>query len=151
VCISVSDLVKYSDGKCSAWSRFFRETIKAHGITNATFKAIRPFATNHQPYRLYVKEQNILPVLFDPSNPPIPLFGVAGQGNDDPLSVFSDHAVVACSGVIYDPSYGNSFNDLYAWQRGSLAVVAFDGGSLHIVVPNSASGTNLVEYYYSEP
>jgi hypothetical protein len=98
--------VKYSDGKCSAWSRFFRETIKAHGITNATFKAIRPFATNHQPYRLYVKEQNILPVLFDPSNPPIPLFGVAGQGNDDPLSVFPITLLSLVQGLSTIPRMG---------------------------------------------
>jgi hypothetical protein len=53
--------------------------------------------------------------------PQLALTGLAGQGNDDPVSEFFNHAINEYNGQYYDPSYGtpqrNSQND---WESESI-------------------------------
>jgi hypothetical protein len=64
--------------------------------------------------------------------------GVPGQGNNDPISLFTNHGLVTFGTSIYDPSYGGGpFGSLVEWQRASLDGVSFRyvaiSGALQII------------------
>ncbi|MBK9462524.1 MAG: hypothetical protein IPN94_24655 [Sphingobacteriales bacterium] len=47
--------------------------------------------------------------------------GLAAQGNNDPYSLFSDHALIRINNKIYDPSYGTGpFNTFADWEVASI-------------------------------
>ena len=47
--------------------------------------------------------------------------GIAGQGNINPLAVFSTHALVQIGTQIYDPSYGTGpFTSILDWENNSV-------------------------------
>ena len=47
--------------------------------------------------------------------------GLAAQGNNDPYSRFSDHALLRINNKIYDPSYGTGpFNTFADWEAASI-------------------------------
>lgn len=49
-------------------------------------------------------------------------FGIPGQGNDDPPSMFNYHAAIRYNGKIYDPSYGQGpYITRKLWEDQSLA------------------------------
>lgn len=48
------------------------------------------------------------------------LLGVSGHSSADPASLFGNHKVVEIDGVFYDPSYGNSFTSLQAFENNSV-------------------------------
>lgn len=149
---TVGDLVNYSDGRCGAWARFFRDTLKAQGITNSAVVGVLPNFDGWSAHRLRVKNQNVIPIFLTPPGPPQEMLGIPGQGNADPISIFVDHAIVTYGGKFYDPSYGGTtFTDIHAWQMGSLDVVSFDLGSKMVVMDSSIGGTNFVITTTPEP
>jgi hypothetical protein len=58
-----------------------------------------------------------------------PQVGAPAQGNSNPQSTFSDHAIVKYNNKIYDPSYGTQiFSSEEEWESASLhgAGIAFE-------------------------
>ena len=51
--------------------------------------------------------------------------GIPGQGNNDPLAIFPDHALVRFNGLIYDPSYGKGgggkYKDIIEWEDDAIS------------------------------
>lgn len=63
------------------------------------------------------------------------LSGVPGQGNDDPIGIFEDHALVEYDGEIYDPSYGTGpFASILEWEDASI-----DGFGVQFITPSLLS------------
>jgi len=149
---SVADLLKYSDARCGAWARFFRDTIKLHGITSAAWKQIviapLPGLSTHT---IWVKNWDMSPIFATPPSLPIDLSGIAGQGTSNPLaSAFPDHAVVTYGTTIYDPSYGHTHQSLLDWQSASLDAISYTyGNSILWVLPPFSNPS--VEYGLVEP
>jgi hypothetical protein len=59
---------------------------------------------------------------------PIDRAGIPAQGNDDPQSVFYEHAVVAvgnvdADGTVFDPSYGATYTNYVGWETAALASI----------------------------
>jgi hypothetical protein len=105
---TTADLLKYADGKCGAWARFFQDSLLGQGISDGTVSTITV------------------------TNPDSKKFGtgflvnqaVAGQGNTHTHTandgrLFFDHIVVKIGGqmvkkhlrgaTIFDPSYGSKY------------------------------------------
>jgi hypothetical protein len=63
------------------------------------------------------------------------LSGVPAQGNDDPIGIFADHALIEYDGEIYDPSYGTGpFAGILEWEDASI-----DGYGVQFIHPSGLS------------
>jgi hypothetical protein len=140
-----TSLLTQGEGRCGAWARFFRECCGAQGIdveVNDLEEPVQPDMTlldwcANQKYNagtasftpagknsgIRVKNWNINDYGFSAN----PTTGVEGQGNPEPESDFTEHAVVLFSGKIYDPSYGAAVQSgIASWQLLSLAALDYD-------------------------
>lgn len=125
-------LLKNADGSCGAWSRFFKDLLLNQGISSAVLGCIQPInMPDCESIGFCVKN-------WDYSSGSLTdLPGIPGQGNADPLSQFSDHAVVLIGGMIYDPSYGTVFPNLLSWEDASLDFFVYrTNTNAFLVMPN---------------
>ncbi len=140
---NLAGLLDIGSGRCSAFREFFLDVLKAQGCTNAVALNIKVdndyvdyvtqattayVATNgHLPL---VDGYNVIKDIFfvknwdlDSSNKwdAIDESGLAGQGNDNPIAIFGDHALVQKGTQIYDPSYGTGpFTSILDWENKSV-------------------------------
>jgi len=135
-CWSTSGLLKYGDGRCGAWADFFKDMIKVQGIFNINKVYVEPpMISNIQQLRLDIKnylgegKYEVVPIFYvknwdlsslNPFNP-IDKSGIPGQGNNDPKSDFTNHAIVEFNNKYYDPSYGSGpFDSRIDWEDSSI-------------------------------
>ncbi len=153
---TVAKLLADGDGRCGAWARFLQAIIKTHGIRGVEARQVIPSPPPNsglQGHQIWVKNQDLGPLTASPPGLPVPINGIAGQGSSNPSkSVFDDHGVTTYAGMIYDPSYGKSFENLLEWQRNALDSVSFHDSQQLIFYSNSGqSWQQLVEYGIIEP
>ena len=132
---TTAGLLDNDDGRCGAWARFFRALSKAQGIA-ATISVVKPNSsygflvknwgfsspgTGTYPYDVHLTP--------GPYQGAIQLVGIKGQGNDDPRSWFTEHAVISYDTKVYDPSYGKSYTStaFLGSGTGSFEAEALDG------------------------
>ena len=132
--VTTAGLLLSGDGKCGAWSRFFRDTIKVQGISADSSKIA--------PHTIFMKPA----VGFTVKS------SLDGQGDMSPPAAvkFVNHAVVDYGGKIYDPSYGAMYeasgttSALAAWENAalvSIAYVSFTPPPPNTVVPHAVGDT----------
>jgi hypothetical protein len=146
---STSDLLASGDSQCGGWAMFLIDVLRAQGLAHdakviqvlpaaPSGRAALDAATAHAgiggtfdydqaidiapldgaPDRVvfYIKNWNISDSFY-----PYALNGIRGQTNDDPKSLFSDHALVQFAGKYYDPSYGSiPVATLAEWEDASV-------------------------------
>jgi hypothetical protein len=142
---SVVGLLTHGDGRCGAWGRFLRDTIKVQGITDSRNQQVIPVPRATFDSSILVKDWDMTPAMRTPQEPPEARGSVPGQGNPHPAAQrFTDHAVVTYKNKIYDPSYGGQpFGSLVEWQRASLDGVFYYNSSGIKVEANSGSAWTL--------
>jgi len=79
---TTNELLTNDEGKCGAWTDFFKDTVGVHGI-DVVQVVIRPMP----PYDILVTHP------------------ISGQANFNPTRVFINHAIVWYGGQYFDPSY----------------------------------------------
>jgi hypothetical protein len=174
---TTSALVRTLDGDCVAWARFLLDVLKAQGIkyTDNFFIAAPEVAGEWigvVKWTLPAKGNSDIPAYdylntwttnatsvdkvqpFDKAgtyswttSDVTDAAGVAGQGKDDPRSIFVNHVVtqltVGGKKVLYDPSYGLTFTDVGDLDKRSIALY-FAGKNL------GAAGGGFTKFaYYS--
>ena len=105
LCLSLGDLLKYSDGKCGAWASFLVGAWAVHGISSAVHTEIRT------DYSLFLN-MNGKELVINESLP--------GQGDTEPLKRFLNHGVVRYASAICDPSYGLRHQSELLWEDASV-------------------------------
>ena len=130
-----SDPDKNGNGACGAFSKLFKETLRAMGLGGPKLIGVTSIYKNdasNKPGTLLVKRwrfgQPLNPSLASVLKPfthrtirIFPEAGAPGQGNADPFSVFDNHYIVRYNGRFYDPSYGGKvYNDQDEWEEASL-------------------------------
>lgn len=136
------ELVLNGKGRCGGWADLFLEALTRHGIygTEAKKVSITPndSAGIMNSFRSAFNgpiPMNVYPVMFIKNWnagdeelvwSPIDESGIPAQGNEDPSSVFVDHAVIQYGNTMFDPSYGKSYQNpnLYDnWENAALDYV----------------------------
>ena len=122
VCGDTPDLVKYADGKCGAWARFYINTLEVHGVwipipSNITTDDNFTNAWTGRGFVVYASS--------------------SGQGHFSPSNEFVNHAVVKFDGIIYDPSYGEKFLTELTWEDGSLFSLIYETNGVLFNVPDT--------------
>ena len=151
-----SALIKWGDGQCGAWARFFADATRLNSI-QSTFIVIHPLLSNevmlineyhfettilngfysHRASLLLVPIHSLSSLsstlqycgnglaidysYVDKNKSMHNRHGIAGQNNQDPFSIFSDHAIVKIGDNFYDPSYGLKASTELEWESASLA------------------------------
>jgi hypothetical protein len=118
-----SQLVKYADGQCGAWQKFFYDVLSVHGITS----------TQHDIHRPSFSRAIIIGVISN-----MVLVAIPGQNNPAPYNNFANHAVNSYGQHIYDPSYGNKWVSQIQWEDNSVAFYLTNTNSIFI----DPKGTN---------
>ena len=138
--ITTADLLKYGDGQCGAWAKFFIDMLKVQGIgiTNeyVIFMPNPPSGIPQDYVGFVVKNWTFVgagtsghsthPYLNIPDSLLVgatsynwkfaevtDAAGIPGQGNANPASLFNNHQVMI-NGEYYDPSYGLKHASLQA-------------------------------------
>ena len=121
---TVEDLLKNNDGRCGAWSNLLRVCLREQGIIDGRCVELKIKAPANIKSGMCIKNQD---TSRGCSAVPIPLFGIAGQGTENPKEKnFQNHSIFFIDEKIYDPSYGTGpFSDIKEWQRTSLSAVGY--------------------------
>jgi hypothetical protein len=114
MCLSVSDLVKYKDGKCGAWAGFLITVLAVHGVATAVESVITT------DFSLFLGWNGKELVISE---------SLSGQGGTEPLTKFLNHGVVRYGSKIYDPSYGGSYALELMWEDTSVDYLIYDSPS----------------------
>jgi hypothetical protein len=131
---TTAELLLYDDGRCGAWQDFIVDVFEAQGITSIIkYHLFADTTTGTYPNLnistgFLVKNWSFSGVGTS-GNAMYPYLqsectdelGIRGQGNDNPRSLFWDHAVIYYSGTIYDPSYGTTAANLSTYSNNSLS------------------------------
>ncbi|MBN2272116.1 MAG: hypothetical protein JXN61_15990 [Sedimentisphaerales bacterium] len=140
-------LLANGDSRCGGWMRFMHDILSVQNIPS-TEKKVVPVNS----MALLVKSWSIpgaggtsgvpnYPFLNVLKTPPIlntsynwtfqveapDRRGIAGQGNSDPISTFSDHAILLYDGQYYDPSYGDTYTGLNDMETKSISGYYMEG------------------------
>lgn len=115
-CFDAAGLLQHGDGRCGAWAELLNNLIMFQGITGSQEQTI----TTKSTYPVLIGSGFLVKNWAIWQNPIQDLYGVAGQGNENPQAAFDNHAVVTFSSKIYDPSYGKIFASLMDWEDASL-------------------------------
>jgi hypothetical protein len=144
VCTRTAELLQSGDGQCGSWTSFFLDTLKVLGLTMPkTYLVVVPkAATNANGF--LVKNWNFagagqsgdadFPYLNLPAANLIgnntynwrfaevtDATGIAGQGNNNPASLFNNHQIALVNGTYYDASYGVTYTSLDDMDNRSIA------------------------------
>ena len=139
-CLSTNtgDLLKTEDGQCGAWSEFFIDTLRVNGIPHVEKIYVRANYVNESDLNgelrslILIKNYSFLdgsaPEIYAPfthkQSEIQEEYGMSGQGNPDPVSLFFNHFIVSWNrNIIFDPSYGNRFNSQNShksWEKSSI-------------------------------
>jgi hypothetical protein len=141
-------LLKDGDGGCEAWTKAFLDALKTQGIkakdwyvdVSAQVKKdkagllilhwdFKGDGTSGDPDFKYINlAENLFPGFVGKGAynwigaPEVTdVKGVAGQGNDNPASLFTTHVVAFINGTYYDPSYGRTYTSLNDMQQKIIA------------------------------
>lgn len=162
-------LLADADGQCSSWADLLIKTVWALGIdppntnrvvvenyagaenviliknwqfTNPETEGNSDGSSQYLNYAVSFNEllkNNQYSWLFAPENVRDSA-GIEGQGNLDPLSLFTGHVIAKIEGKLYDPSYGRAYNDQYAIEHESIAGYAYVKPT---TVDETITGTDL--------
>jgi hypothetical protein len=135
------DLLEHADGRCGAWANFLLDVFSSQGINPGVGMDIvpKPMA-GYTAYALRVKSS------------------LAGQGGTPQENFFTEHAVVVLGDTIYDPSYGESYEDddthtaLSKWEDASIDVLVYlDEYGIQVPIANTPfdEQTMLVPWWQS--
>ncbi len=106
---TTSSLLENADGNCGAWVRFFRDILRAHGDNSGVHKEIitkdQAPPWNGYGFKIYVE--------------------CRGQNKTKPYFSFRNHAVLKYGGILYDPSYGRTYDDLLKWEDASVNMLIY--------------------------
>ncbi len=110
-----AQLLKLGGGRCGDWAIFFEDILSTQGITNVNVFGIEVgtpsvgfLVKNWSFSGSGTSGDSDFPYLF--SSEVTDMTGVAGQGNSNPKSDFSNHALIwdSSNSKLYDPSYGST-------------------------------------------
>lgn len=135
---SAEELIAERDGKCGAWASFFASAVNLHGVDAQVKTLVSAFVSSGGRDNLMVKNYKFSPTPAFPRNQygdythylagseqdgcTVDQDGIPGQSNLNPISLFTNHAVVGINGKIFDPSYGTGpFDNFIKWKDASLA------------------------------
>ncbi len=118
-------------GRCNAWQFLFMDTCRLHGVATAAYNvSARPGGFGFNVANLQYNDGGTPrgmgepPLIYDATVDCLKQAGLPGQSNDNPMMLFTTHAMVQYGGQIYDPSYGTGPHaSMLAWERASLAGV----------------------------
>ena len=150
---STASLLQHGHGRCQTWANFFVDFVQAQGIAGYQVIVVPPLPNATH---LLVKNWEFIgngsfaqePIgalgfkysLIDPpdggdypNDDLNKIGGIPAQGNDNPRSIFANHALVVYSASgqtrYYDPSYGlGPYDTLGDWGIDALAGSAIIGG-----------------------
>lgn len=155
-CNGVVDLLATGDGRCGAFQELLFEVLRVQGIASTQTTVLAP--TGAAGGVAAAKADHIATYGTDPDTiytggirdvffvkswtlstaarwSVTDLSGVPGQGNDDPIGIFGDHALIEYDGEIYDPSYGTGpFASILEWEDASI-----DGFGVQFITPSLLS------------
>ncbi|MFA5780111.1 MAG: hypothetical protein WC947_08225 [Elusimicrobiota bacterium] len=139
---TTEELLRNADGQCSAWARFFIDTMSDQGIDHTNdliyFEAIETdgFLIKNWSFDAGtgISGNTDYPYLNIP-DPPYKRdteykwkfaevkdqIGISGQGpNANPASLFTNHKMTKFDGKYYDPSYGVTYNTNEEFEDGAI-------------------------------
>ena len=85
------------------------------------------------------------------------LVGLRAKGERDPISIFSNHAIVMHNAKIYDPSYGVVYDNLHEWQKNVVAGFLLEDFKLGVseikcrAPVKNEEGEDILEFDLVEP
>jgi hypothetical protein len=140
-------LLANGDSRCGGWMRFMHDILSVQNIPSTEKKVVPvnsmallvkswsiPGAggTSGVPNYPFLNVLKTPPILNTSYNWTVQVEapdrrGIAGQGNSDPISTFSDHAILLYDGQYYDPSYGDTYTGLNDMETKSIGGYYMEG------------------------
>ena len=178
-CVGLEDFFTSNDGTCGTWSFYNQEMLLIHGI-NSILTAIFPnpesMTSNEQiayrnqfithfgtsnvwvfpDYLFLVKKWDINIDYYDLGSDPDKwqhapgLKGVEAQNNQDPTSIFGDHAFISYNNKFYDPSYGQYISSGKLKDYEDMAIEIVEGVFFKVGTTPNPNGPGTFYIYKSQ-